>query len=380
MNVDLFFWMIGGIAMLAAFLFLILRCTRTLGVVLGALLLLVLVASFVWWGTRATFVLVTGLGEPDMAARRPAVEAPVWSPGVTAELAADVYPTAREAVEAVASRVAKSARLMSENPDGPPHLVLLCQSRPDLADDFERNLSRLMPTTQITHRRNASDAKGTNTVELTFSAAIAQASGAGRDAAAGTCEGRLRLGSTNRLHRIDCAGKPWVSNFSAFVNRRPGMSLICVRSSSACTSEEQAHAEAMQRASTQVWSLLRRGRWSPVQSHTGISHADIEQHFGILDRFTQSFDGISGKIWREALVIDVSPQKVASYQTRLRGDQRAAWGTWGCRLIGAAGVLVVIALLYLLLDTVTLGYYRPVVRTVLILLLLGAIVLLLVLV
>jgi len=270
---------------------------------------------------------------------------------------ADVYATAGEAVEALASRVAESACLVSGDLDGPSRLVVLHTSRLDLASDFEGALSRLMPSTRVS-RGAVADGGGANTVELTFSAAIARGPAAGGDAEEGACEARLRLGDADKLHRVNCAGKPWVSDFSDYTDAHPDATLICVRSCNACTSAEEAHAEAVNAAAARIDALLKEEPGRHDGALDPVSSRDVERHFGIVDRFAQCFEGVAGSIWREALLVGVSPAKIASYAAKQRGASRIHPDTWWHRMVRVVGVLVAIALLHLLIHKMALVYDR----------------------
>lgn len=147
----------------------------------------------------------------------------------------------------------------------------------------------------------------------------------------------------------------WVDNFAEFLNRSPDIHWILARSQTSCTSEAQARREALRDALQQLQGryLVEVGGKGPV----ALSEADITNGNFIVDRFTQSLAGSATPIWREAILIDASPNKIvqaASKITTVTTQTRKSWAGKGLSLLG---MLALICLVYGFLNLATRGYY-----------------------
>jgi hypothetical protein len=89
-----------------------------------------------------------------------------------------------------------------------------------------------------------------------------------------------------------------------------------------------------------------------------ITATDVLQGGFIVDRFAQSFEGTVGKIWRQALLIDVSGPKLAQLAGQKAREFRQAKDTWARMGFSAVGVLVLIGAIYFFLNMATMGYYE----------------------
>ncbi len=147
----------------------------------------------------------------------------------------------------------------------------------------------------------------------------------------------------------------WVDNFAEFLNRAPSIHWILARSQTSCTSEAQARQEALRDALQQLQGryLVEVGGKGPV----ALTESDITNGNFIVDRFTQSLAGSATPIWREAILIDASPNKIAqaASKTTIAATQtRKSWAGKGLSLLG---MLALICLVYGFLNLATRGYY-----------------------
>jgi hypothetical protein len=76
-----------------------------------------------------------------------------------------------------------------------------------------------------------------------------------------------------------------------------------------------------------------------------------------VDLFLQSFDGVSGRFWRHAMLIDASPEKLNRLDARMNQLASGQRMSWARMIVSAIGVLVIIVLSYLFLNMATRGYY-----------------------
>jgi len=171
--------------------------------------------------------------------------------------------------------------------------------------------------------------------------------------------------------------KPWVENFADFVNRSPKDKWILARSQRSCTSQAEAEQQAMSDACRKIAQLLNQVRRR--RSGFTVNPADIRSGGFIADRFVQSFDGSAGRIWRQAILINASQDKL----TELASQKMITWRSWRVRwiheCISIVGITLLIFAVYLFLNAATRGYYTWSLRMVAIALVLAGILLVLIL-
>lgn len=197
---------------------------------------------------------------------------------------------------------------------------------------------------------------------------------------AGTLKVRLagRAGSIERTMRF--VHKPWVDRFGEYVSRNPQRALVLGLSHSPAMSEFEAEQQAMQDAVAKVQQRLREMgnvvNGHLVSVHAGsVTQADLRQNDIIVDRFVQEFPLSVGQFWREALLLDVSDEKLASLIVRDAARSRVARSSW-FRAIGSVVVMVaVICLLYLFVNVATRGYYTWALRVAAVVLVIAGLVL-----
>jgi hypothetical protein len=154
--------------------------------------------------------------------------------------------------------------------------------------------------------------------------------------------------------------KPWVESFGAFASARPNESLIIARSTGTSTSESEANQQALDDARARLTEALGRqeGHRFAEMGQPAISTTDVLNGGFIADRFVQSFDGSAGKIWRQALLIDVSGPKLAQLARLKMHQGREVKESWARMGFSVIGVLVLIGAIYFFLNMATRGYYE----------------------
>jgi hypothetical protein len=84
---------------------------------------------------------------------------------------------------------------------------------------------------------------------------------------------------------------------------------------------------------------------------------DIFEGNFVLDRFVQSFEGTAGKIWRQALLIDASTEKLTKLARRKAVAMRETKRTWARVTVSVFGLILLITAVYAFLNAATKGYY-----------------------
>jgi len=88
-----------------------------------------------------------------------------------------------------------------------------------------------------------------------------------------------------------------------------------------------------------------------------VSDLDAKANKLIVDNFTQSFQGTAGRIWRQAILLDVSQPKLNQLlQTKVRHSQ-TVHRVWVEKVGSLLGLALIVLILYIFLNAATKGYY-----------------------
>ena len=152
--------------------------------------------------------------------------------------------------------------------------------------------------------------------------------------------------------------KPWMENFSSFASSNPLQQFIVARSWETCTSPAEAGNQVLQDAAAKLQQKIGKKWIIPgVEEALTVGPREVENGGFIVDRFLQSFDGVSGRFWRHAMLIDASPEKLKRLDARMSQMAQITRMSWAHMILSALGVLVVIVASYLFLNMATRGYY-----------------------
>jgi len=291
----------------------------------------------------------------------PVVASPIWAEGIDTELEAEVYPSKLAAVRALGSRVDRSIRKLTPDVNSPAKIVLFQEQNDralivELKSAIERSLSDATCVIEAEPRNIRPDETG---ITVRFADTDMQPAPWAKSSEIKVASARVEINvSTAGGHMA--AGKrfvekPWVEDFATFASTRPDQHFIVTRSLGTCTSEGEAHQQALDDARTRLTeSLGKRGRLP----QPAITATDVLKGGFVVDQFAQSFEGSAGKIWRQAMLIDVSGSKLAqlfSQKTHESRKMRESWARMGFSVIG---VTVLIGAIYFFLNMATMGYYE----------------------
>jgi hypothetical protein len=125
--------------------------------------------------------------------------------------------------------------------------------------------------------------------------------------------------------------------------------------------QAEANHQAIEDACAQLTKMLGQAsrRLSGIPAHliSRVNSSDILEGDLILDRFVQSFKGTAGRIWRQALLIDASAEKLSELAHRKAVMVRAEKMTLARMFFSVVGLIVLITIVYAFLNAATKGYY-----------------------
>ncbi len=294
---------------------------------------------------------------------------PIWSEGVEQEFEADIYPSGLAAAKALGRPMADAIDTMARELNATIKVILFQEGNerslvsafgraveeesPGVAYSIEADLRNIRPgEVGVTLRVE----RAQQTVRLVEGMSMVLSNPQENIRIVATAFTEDRRGSA-----VACfIDKPWVENFSAFAGGRPNEHYVVARSNGTCMSESEANQQALEDARARLTAALGRQmeRGFAELARPPISTTDLLNGGFVADRFIQSFNTSTGKVWRQALLIDVSGPKLAQL-ARVKMHQgrqvRESWARMGFSVIG---VLVLISVIYFFLNMATRGYYE----------------------
>jgi hypothetical protein len=327
-------------------------------VMLGAAIVLILGHRTVRHGPEISVNSVPPLSEETTAS--------IWLPGIEDGFEADVYSSRLSAVRSLGLRIAEPIRQVFGQ--APPSNIILFQGAHDreLVEEFGRAVGRGFPDTKW---KIAPETVGLQNDEVGIRLDLVKIqthpapwlNESENEMTSGTIQASVLAAEKQAGIRADFVDKPWVEDFPGFLNTKPKRQLIIAKSTDSCVTEAEANHQAIQDACAQVGKMLGRAlprlSGKPISFVSQVNSDDLLEGGFILDRFVQSFKGTAGRIWRQALLIDASPEKLTQLAQRKEGFARAAKTSWARMFFSILGLLVLITVVYAFLNAATKGYY-----------------------
>ena len=313
------------------------------------------------------------LPSTDRASSEPAA---IWSEGVEDEYEADIYPSDLAGARALGRRMTEPIRKVVGDPNGDATIdVILFQegNDRDLVVELGRAIEKEIPGVQYSleaDRRTVGPGEVGLTLRLdrkvptveyvvpgdegpqTMTLPLLDSVESGRIVATAFNEDRSASAEVNFV------AKPWVEGFAGFANERPNNQFLVARSWETCTSENEAKEQAIQDACAKLQAIVAKTvPVLPGQKALTLDWAQLQQEGFIVDQFVQSFGGMAGRLWRHAMLIDISAEKLKRLSSHMAAQVRVERITWAGMILSAIGVLLVIIVAYLFLNMATRGYY-----------------------
>lgn len=300
-------------------------------------------------------------------ARSDDAAAAIWLPGIEDEFKANVYPSKLSAVRSLGLRIGEAVRRVFDAQASPSRFVLF-QGAHDrgLVEEFGEAIVRSFPETKWSIEPETV-AVQTDEVGIRLDLVKVQThpapwrKGSESEVTSGTVQASVLAADKQATVRADFADKPWVEDFSGFLNAKPNGRFIIAKSTGSCMTEAEANRQALENACAQVAEVLSRisrrrsGVRAPLASR--VDSDDIMEGDLVLDRFVQSFEGSAGRIWRQALLVDASAGKIEQLAYRKAVVARAMKMNWARMFFSVVGLLVLITVVYAFLNAATKGYY-----------------------
>jgi len=182
----------------------------------------------------------------------------------------------------------------------------------------------------------------------------------------GTLEATVVKGTTRIVFQTRYMEKPWLVNLVDFNKQRPkpGHLMLIARSPKTSIDEKEARQLSLEDAAEQLTFLLNGARIKPtgIKSFIKISPDQVIKRGFIADRFIQNFTGREGRIWRQALLLDVPVNKIMQIKAESVAQEGKAARQKDYTIFSFLGMIGLILGLYALANAATKGYYTLVLR------------------
>jgi hypothetical protein len=160
--------------------------------------------------------------------------------------------------------------------------------------------------------------------------------------------------------QVNDESKGWATRFVDFVNDHPGRQWIVGTCDRPCLSEAEASGAARADAARKLYPIIARrlnARRSDASMLQQLVWSDVQNNRLESDRFAEQFSRPYGKVWTESVLLDVSPDRIQPLVDQYR-HQLNVQNLQLRRRAGLGGfAIAATALIYLVLNSVTRGYF-----------------------
>ena len=335
-------------------------------VILALGLLLLIVPYFILSTSHRPAGHHTEITLPSISPQSEETTTSIWLPGIEDEFKANIYPSKISAVRSLGLRIAEPVRqVFGETSPGGIILFKGAHER-GLIQEFGRAISHAFPDANWTV---APETVAVHPDEVGIRIDVVNIhthpapwmSGSEKEMTTGTIRASVLAEDRQADMSAEFVDKSWIENLSNFLNTRPDSRFIIAKSAEGCMTEAEANHQAVQNACDQVAAMLGQTRQRrsgvPVSFFKPVNSNDILDGNFILDRFVQSFEGTAGKIWRQALLLDVSAEKLKELARQKAVIAQVRKTNFVRTFFSIVGLIVLITVVYAFLNAATKGYY-----------------------
>lgn len=299
---------------------------------------------------------------------------PVWMSGVEEQFLADVYSSVDSAAGALGRQISADFSEVVDDKKAPSMIHIYTDNGADKVNAsalyaLSEQLRKENETTEVFIHSNVMqepiERVDGNTVIVKLEQAqikrssVEVAKNVQVDCRSGTLIAQVS-GFAGRFNKaVDFAEKSWLENFSDLLNNNKDVNLFIARSKESCKSQAQAYQQAVDDTCQKITSMFKglANRSLLLHDDFRITASDILNNSLIIDKFTQSLQTYAGPVYRQALLVDISPEKINQLKLHKKMQIGSMKASLLRRFSSVAGLVILIAILYLFLNAATRGYY-----------------------
>lgn len=329
------------------------------------LLPIMMVLGFMMFWAQPRRVVTTEVAEFELPNTFGRVET-VWREGVEQELKADVYLSKSAAIVGLAREIEKTVTTVMDQESQPGQIRMLEGGvEGHLLGELKQILSESFPGVVSIVPADTAETEQDVTVSLTYadlsesrvtvnklgqSDIVKIQHVVGPSMMSGRLEAAVQTANGKDVYSVKFSEKTWLTDTTEFMAANPEQNWQVVRSADACISEQQAMAQAIEKACEML-------KMNVGMANVPVTEQDLIEGGFISDRFTQSFFGSAGRIWRAAVLVDVSPERLGNLAGRKTVMVKRYRSGLLNQILTLAGVIALICLVYFFLNAATKGYY-----------------------
>jgi len=303
------------------------------------------------------------------------VTPPIWMDGIEKQFQVDNYPSIRSAARGLTDKVSDALPSILSQQQEPMEIKVLGNVERTILDQVARLLHNHFHLTDIkvvennrlssfVDRIDKKESIAMVKVNITAIGSFSISEPVPFSAKHSTLQITATAPDGQITESIGFLDKSWVDDFADYINRNPKGHWLLALSQGPGATEQEAQQQAMTNACGQLARLLQeRGQLNGPVSPGNIRRGDF-----IEDRFVQKLQGLSGPIWREALLINGAPEKLEKLARKIANVTAHQRQTKRTTILSLLGMLAVISGVYLFLNAATRGYYTWSLRIMLIIL------------
>lgn len=285
------------------------------------------------------------------------IQSPIWSEGIENEFEADVYPSKISAIHALGKLIAKKLPDIIEeanNIQEIQEITVFSNSQDlELVNELRDTIADLYSSVKCRMDSYRSPTLETDKIGVYFYIDRKTIGNYSTNPQSGIIKANIiaKEQPQTRLS-VDYIDKSWVENFASFVNSRPAMHYRIAKSNETCLTHGEANQQAMENACSLVGPLINNARDTVKLNYNHLVESGV-----VTDQFVQSFELSTGKVWRQAILLDVSGQKLVMLKNIISNASRGRSMGWAKTILSILGLFVLITIVYAFLNAATRGYY-----------------------
>lgn len=303
--------------------------------------------------------------QADLPAEAP--ESPVPKPAQPQPLLADhfdpdVYQSEGAAIRGLTNQMASLLDTVTAAGQDPRNIVIKGKISQPVLSEMMNALRKIHPSANIYWSRTPTRVDGQTIILY----ACRETDPAEQPADTAESTQTLRMDATGSEGKISRSArfldKPWVDDFAIFASRNGQRVWIKALSRSPAVTAGEAEQQAIDDAVSQLEPRVRdRARLDGRDAISWMLQRQIRaalQDSGMIrDRFVQRFERPYGELWQVALLIDASSKRIGSLAEKCDRVLAVQQRTYRQTALSVAGVIALVCVVYVFLNSVTRGYF-----------------------
>ena len=169
----------------------------------------------------------------------------------------------------------------------------------------------------------------------------------------GTLQAVVQTADNKYVKQVQFDDRAWLYDPETFRSTVGRGRWAVIASRDTAVTKEQVTEQIEQAAASYLDEQLRQDG----MSRSNIQPMDLRNYGFVVDEYFQQLQGLSGPIWRGALLLEVSPRRLQMLQQGKTVAVSQVRKTWAYRILSLLGMILIISLLYAIVNALTKGYY-----------------------